>query len=133
MFNSHFGGLGGQKAIRPYWRDYFADKDILIYVVDAADPTRFNESKEELQNVYRADPRLQNAPLLIMANKNDLLAAVSVTKVAQVFASVTKNNRHFLDDILAVSAKSGRGLNEAMEKVVNWIDVLKLGKNRGKK
>lgn len=39
--------LGGHKAMRKIWREYFPTIDAIVYLVDAADPTRFEESKKE--------------------------------------------------------------------------------------
>lgn len=41
--------IGGQRKIRPYWRNYFDNTDILIYVIDSADTKRFEETEQELQ------------------------------------------------------------------------------------
>ena len=35
--------IGGQQAIRPYWKNYYKDTDALIYVVDSADEQRIDE------------------------------------------------------------------------------------------
>merc|ERR1712100_339480 len=40
--------IGGQRKIRPYWRNYFDDTDVLFYVIDSADQKRFEETGEEL-------------------------------------------------------------------------------------
>ena len=40
---------------RPYWRNYFDNTDILIYVIDSADQKRFEETGQELQ-VNRSNP-----------------------------------------------------------------------------
>ena len=29
--------VGGQREIRPYWRNYFDNTDALVYVIDSAD------------------------------------------------------------------------------------------------
>jgi GTPase SAR1 family protein len=40
--------IGGQKAIRPYWKNYYENTDGLVYVVDSADEARVKECSEEL-------------------------------------------------------------------------------------
>jgi ADP-ribosylation factor-like protein 3 len=41
--------VGGQKSIRSYWRNYFADTDALVYVIDSSDRRRMEETGVELQ------------------------------------------------------------------------------------
>merc|ERR1712072_1084243 len=36
-FKLNVWDIGGQKSIRPYWRNYFDQTDALIYVIDSAD------------------------------------------------------------------------------------------------
>merc|ERR1712195_392110 len=67
--------LGDQKTIRPYWRNYFDNTDILIYVVDAADRRRVEEAVDELQELI-AEDKLAMVPLLVFSNKQDLINAV---------------------------------------------------------
>ena len=45
----------GQQKIRPYWRNYFENTDVLIYVIDSGDRARFEETGEvRLWNTKRA-------------------------------------------------------------------------------
>jgi ADP-ribosylation factor-like protein 3 len=44
-FKLNMWDIGGQKSIRPYWRNYFDNTDALVYVVDSADQERFDEVK----------------------------------------------------------------------------------------
>lgn len=48
-FKLNVWDIGGQRKIRPYWRNYFDNTDILIYVIDSADQKRFEETGHELQ------------------------------------------------------------------------------------
>ncbi len=41
--------VGGQKALRPYWANYFQGTDALVFVIDSADRKRLAESGSELQ------------------------------------------------------------------------------------
>jgi len=38
-------------AARKAWKNYFPSVDGVIYLVDSADPKRFEESKVELDNI----------------------------------------------------------------------------------
>ncbi|VTJ76970.1 Hypothetical predicted protein [Marmota monax] len=52
-FKLNVWDIGGQRKIRPYWRNYFENTDILIYVIDSADRKRFEETG---QNVEKLQP-----------------------------------------------------------------------------
>lgn len=41
--------IGGQREIRPYWKNYYDNTDGLVYVVDSSDEVRLKEATEELQ------------------------------------------------------------------------------------
>ena len=60
--------IGGQKAIRPYWKNYYENTDGLVFVVDSSDEERLNECVEELNSLL-AEENLVKVPLLVYANK----------------------------------------------------------------
>jgi hypothetical protein len=70
----------GQKAIRPYWRNYFDQTDALVYVIDCSDRRRIDETGGELQELLQEE-RLAGVPLLVFANKQDLLNAMKEDEV----------------------------------------------------
>ena len=40
--------IGGQKAIRPYWKNYYDNTDGMVFVVDSSDEERLKECVDEL-------------------------------------------------------------------------------------
>ncbi|KAK3088517.1 hypothetical protein FSP39_020089 [Pinctada imbricata] len=82
-FKLNVWDIGGQRKIRPYWRNYFENTDILIYVVDSADKTRMEECGQELNELLEED-KLQGVPVLIYANKQDLLTAQPASEVTSL-------------------------------------------------
>ncbi len=77
----------GQKSIRPYWKNYFDQTDALVYVIDAADKKRLEETGIELKALLE-DEKLQNVPVLVFANKSDLVTALGPDEVGFSFAEV---------------------------------------------
>ena len=51
-FRLNVWDIGGQRKIRPYWRNYFDNTDVLIYVIDSSDVKRFEETEQELQVTF---------------------------------------------------------------------------------
>ena len=74
--------IGGQQAIRPYWKNYYENTDGLVYVVDSSDEVRLKECSETLQELLGED-NLQKVPLLVFANKQDLTFALDAEQVTK--------------------------------------------------
>lgn len=66
----HSVDLGGHKTVRKVWRDYFPKIDAIIYLIDAAKPSRFEESKVEFHLIMNT-PDIGDIPVLILGNKVD--------------------------------------------------------------
>ena len=81
-FKLNVWDIGGQKTIRPYWRNYYENTEALIYVVDAADRKRIDEAGFELDEIL-SEEKLATVPLLVFANKSDLLQAKSADEIAE--------------------------------------------------
>jgi ADP-ribosylation factor-like protein 3 len=118
----------GQKSIRPYWRNYFDQTDALIYVIDSADRRRMEETGVELGQLLEED-KLAGIPLLIFANKQDLLNALPPQDISKGLNLSTIRDRMW--NIQACSAKTGEGLQEGMEWVVEKIDNSNAGGEGG--
>ncbi|CDW53261.1 ADP ribosylation factor protein 3 [Trichuris trichiura] len=81
-FKLNVWDIGGQRKIRPYWKNYFENADILIYVIDSSDKRRFDETGMELMELLEEE-KLAAVPLLIFANKQDLVNAVTASALAE--------------------------------------------------
>ncbi|TPX31880.1 hypothetical protein SmJEL517_g04925 [Synchytrium microbalum] len=110
--------LGGQTSIRPYWRCYYANTDAVIYVVDSVDRERMHTSKEELMAMLEEE-ELSNAALLVLANKQDMEGAMSHAEVSEALGLGDLKHRTWT--IFKCSAKTGEGLTEGLDWLVNVI------------
>jgi len=114
-FKLNVWDIGGQKSIRPYWSNYFESSDSLVYVIDSSDSRRLEESGTELRELL-AEDTLRGIPLLVFANKQDLLQAVPAEDIAATLNLAAITDRTWT--IQACSAKGGEGLQEGMEWLV---------------
>uniref|UniRef100_A0A8V0Z193 ADP-ribosylation factor-like protein 3 n=1 Tax=Gallus gallus TaxID=9031 RepID=A0A8V0Z193_CHICK len=106
-FKLNVWDIGGQRKIRPYWRNYFENTDILIYVIDSADRKRFEETGQELAELLDEE-KLGGVPVLIFANKQDLLTAAPASEIAEGLNLHTIRDRVW--QIQSCSALSGEGV-----------------------
>ncbi|GJQ87457.1 hypothetical protein Trydic_g19221 [Trypoxylus dichotomus] len=111
-FKLNVWDIGGQRKIRPYWKNYFENTDILIYVVDSADKKRLEETGIELYELL-GDEKLQNVPLLVYANKQDLPSSLPASDLAQALGLPTIKDRAW--QIQSCVAIQGTGVKEGME------------------
>eukprot|EP00758_Cryptobia_borreli_P003310 Tbor_TRINITY_DN3678_c0_g1::TRINITY_DN3678_c0_g1_i1::g.229::m.229/K07944/ARL3; ADP-ribosylation factor-like protein 3 len=113
-FKLNVWDIGGQRAIRPYWRHYFGETDALVYVIDSADSKRLEEAGVELEQLLEED-KLAGVPLLIFANKQDLIGVMTPQHIAEALRLEIIRDRVW--QIQGCSAKSGEGLQEGM----TWV------------
>lgn len=101
--------VGGQSTLRPFWENYYDRTDLLVWVVDASQQFRLDESQRELQQLL-----LQSEgppPKVVVAlNKVDLLppgtAAAELSATEQALRGVVGPGALFV----RCSAVSGQGL-----------------------
>lgn len=104
--------VGGQDKIRPLWRHYFQNTQGLIFVIDSNDRERMSEASEELQKML-SEGELQDAILLVFANKQDLPNASSVSQIRDSLKLDNLSTRKWY--IQSTCATQGTGLYEGLE------------------
>ncbi|AAS54711.2 AGR221Wp [Eremothecium gossypii ATCC 10895] len=111
--------LGGQTSIRPYWRCYYANTAAVIFVVDSTDKDRMGVAARELHTMLQEE-ELQDAALLVFANKQDQPGAQSASEVSRELRLAELKDRSW--SIVAASALRGEGITEGLD----WlIDVMR--------
>ncbi|CAG9460939.1 unnamed protein product [Pedinophyceae sp. YPF-701] len=117
-FKLNVWDIGGQKTIRPYWRNYFEQTDALVYVIDSSDRKRLDETGEELARLLEED-KMQGIPVLVLANKQDLMHAMAPDEIADLLNLFSIREHPW--QIQPCSAKTGDGLREGMEWLVRQV------------
>ncbi|KAL8562991.1 ADP-ribosylation factor protein 3 [Nucella lapillus] len=111
-FKLNVWDIGGQRRIRPYWRNYFDNTDVLIYVIDSSDKKRFEETGMELHELLEED-KLAGVPVLIFANKQDLFSSAKAADISEGLNLGSIRDREW--QIQACSALSGEGVKDGLE------------------
>ena len=104
--------IGGKQNLRPLWKHYSQYAQDFIFVVDSEDQASIEEAGEELMFLLR-DESLNEAALLVLANKQDSPEAMNVAEISYKLGLRSLNNRKWY--ILPTCALSGDGLYEGME------------------
>jgi len=102
--------LSGQEKMRKVWRHYFVDTWGVIFVIDWTDHERINTARDELQFLL-AEPELENIPILILANKQDLDEAIGPEELESDLALPTDGDPRPIK-IQEASALLDKGLEE---------------------
>ncbi|XP_030076279.1 ADP-ribosylation factor-like protein 4D [Microcaecilia unicolor] len=111
--------VGGQEKLRPLWKSYTRRTDGMVFVVDSAEVERMEEAKVELHKITRTSEN-QGVPVLVLANKQDLPTALSVTEVEKLLA-LHELGSATLNAIQGCSAADGLGLHQGLEKLYEMV------------
>lgn len=126
-FKLNVWDIGGQSKIRPYWKNYFENTDVLvrpvppwydkgqftnllafqIYVIDSSDRKRLEETGDELAELL-LDDKLRQVPLLVFANKQDIAGSLKASEIAECLKLVKLKDRTW--QIQGCSALEGTGI-----------------------
>ena len=108
--------LGGQEELQSLWNKYFLDCHGVIYVIDASDPQRLDESYQCFDFLI-SNADLEGVPLLVLANKQDKPNSVTAEEVKEIFnKSASKLGKR--DCMLQeISALKGEGMDDG----INWL------------
>ena len=90
----------------------------MVYVIDSADRKRIEETGLELADLLEED-KLSGVPVIVLANKQDLVTALSPDEVADGLNLYSIRDRPW--QIQACSAKTGEGLQDGMEWLVKQV------------
>ena len=109
-------GPRGPDSLRAIWEKYYAEAHGLIYVVDATDPDRVEESRAVLQQLL-SHPDLTGIPLLVFANKQDAPGAVSSQEIEASFGLQQSLGSSQSRKVVGAAGLTGDGIQES----VAWL------------
>ncbi|CAM4731410.1 unnamed protein product [Leuciscus chuanchicus] len=104
--------VGGQTKIRGLWKYYYQYTEGLIFVVDSSDHDRIETAAEELKMMLEED-EMRDAVLLVLANKQDLPKAMTVSELTDRLGLHTLRGRQWF--VQATCAVQGSGLYEGLD------------------
>ena len=122
--------MGGQQKIRKCWQNYFLQATGLIFVIDSADQSRFDEAKMELHKILNSEDIKAHStvPLLVYANKQDSPLAINAANMASMLELDQMNDQR-PKFVQGAHACSGDGLRDGL----TWLTgQLKLAMSRKK-
>lgn len=68
--------IGGHRAARIAWKDYFYNVDGIVFLIDVADDARYAEVAESWKTILDLE---KEAPILVLVNKIDMLGHTTQT------------------------------------------------------
>ena len=118
-FKLNLWDIGGQEEIRKYWVHYFDKVSGLVFVVDSSDDERVQENNKELK-ILMEEKLLEDVPLLVFANKQDLMGLEVDEIVNKLDLNEIKNRKW---SIFACSALKDEGVSDGMKWLISNLKV----------
>ncbi|XP_069013396.1 ADP-ribosylation factor-like protein 14 [Embiotoca jacksoni] len=117
----NFWDVGGQGKMREHWPNFHQDTSAIVFVVDSSNRERLKEAQSELENTLRSD-QLRGRPLILLANKQDVNDALTVTEIKDRFnLRKTCSDRDWF--VQPCSAATGVGVEEAFRQIVQMVKL----------
>ncbi|KAM8733721.1 ADP-ribosylation factor-like protein 9 isoform 1-T1 [Acanthopagrus schlegelii] len=115
--------IGGKEELRPYWQKYMSKALLLVFVVDSTNPQLFPVAKRHLHELLVSDPCL---PLMVLANKQDLPGACSITDLHDSLSLSEVGDRKLF--LIGTYVKKGEaelssGVQDARDLITQMVSV----------
>ncbi|XP_037636149.1 ADP-ribosylation factor-like protein 9 [Sebastes umbrosus] len=113
--------IGGKEDLRPYWQKYMSRALLLVFVVDSSNPQLFPVAMKHLHELLASDPRL---PLMVLANKQDLPGACSITDLHDALSLSEVGDRRLF--LIGTYVKKGEaelssGVQDARDLIIQMV------------
>ena len=98
------------------WERYCRGVQVVIFMVDASDEKNFPAAKKELEELIF---KVQNIPLLVLANKNDLPDAKTADEVSAALDLASIKDREVC--VYNVSCKNVFNIDTTMDWILKHV------------
>eukprot|EP00474_Spongospora_subterranea_P009377 CRZ09835.1 hypothetical protein [Spongospora subterranea] len=105
--------VGGQDRLRALWRPHYRGTSGIIFVVDSSDAARITLARQELMSLMKEEA-LNGVCLCILANKQDLPAAISTQDLAIALGVAQIEALGYTCTVIASIANQGEGIDTAL-------------------
>lgn len=112
--------LGGHKAVRDMWEEFYVEAQAIIYMVDLSDDARLEESKEGLASILAQSSKVPfgNMVLLVLGNKCDKPKLVDMAEL-ETYLNLAEARKIVKSvGVFKCSLYTGTGLQEALK----WLE-----------
>ena len=116
----NFWDLGGQEELQSLWDKYYAESHAVIYMVDTSDMDRLDESLTAFEEMIIHES-LDNVPLLMLGNKQDLDNCMTIPAMKKHFKRVAHKIGHRHCTVMGTSALKGSGVQEGIDWIVQCV------------
>lgn len=110
---------------RPLYDQFYEDAEGIIFVVDSNDRIKINRAREDLQKLIYNE-KLRDLPLLVYANKQDFISAMSIGEIADKLGIQNIDKSLYIQECCAIN---GYGLFEGLEWILKTIQDKKINPN----
>ncbi|CAL6062604.1 ADP-ribosylation_factor 1 [Hexamita inflata] len=124
--------VGGLSKIRPLWRHYLPQTNVLFFVIDSSerDQRAIYETKNELISLFENED-LFNIPFLIIFNKSDLMNSLTNEEIEEEYdfkigESEIKTNSVHKIKVIKTSALN----SECLPEIMDWVQLITLKKKK---
>jgi len=111
--------IGGQ--LRTLWDAYYQDCHGIIFFIDSSDHQNFQRSLESFASVIKHQ-ELQNVPILLLANKQDISGCEPITALLEKLKPLEVDLGDRVCRVQPLSALEGYGVDEGLGWLVQHMD-----------
>ncbi|XP_033737283.1 ADP-ribosylation factor-like [Pecten maximus] len=112
--------IGGRGFLRPLYRNYYAETDAVVFVVDSNDKVRTEQAQKLLLAIVNED-MLKKVIIVIMANKQDLPGSMTPEEVHEKLDVDSICKTHTCK-VFGTSATTGEGLYDMLDWLVEAVN-----------